>query len=94
MKKLLVSCAVLLSAAMFMSCDNYNPKGLHCWEIHTIVYEYVNVTPSQETTQYFWGTKKEAEEEAVTIMEQLEASGQEYYRVSFEPTIKSQADCH
>ena len=85
---------IALAATMLMSCEDYNPKGLHCWEICTTIYTLGNEIPEQETTQYFWGTKKEVQEETLSIHEQLNASGQEYHLVIFEHTNKSQADCH
>ena len=85
---------IALAAAMLMSCENYNPKGLHCWEFHTKIYTWGQEGPRQETTQYFWGTKTEAQELVQSMGEQLKAAGQKYYLIDFEPTNKSQADCH
>lgn len=93
MKKLIIFCAVLLSAASFTSCEN-TPKDQFCWEIYTRIFTWGNEGPTQENTQYFWGTKTDVQEQVKNMEEQLKASGQEYYIIKFEPTDKTQADCH
>ena len=93
MKKLIISCAVLFSAAMFMSCNN-DPNAPHCWELTTSIYSSSeDKVPTQTTTQYVWGTNTELRETMNSIIQQMQATGQMDYRLEFKRVNKSQADC-
>ena len=93
MKKLIIFCAVILSAIVFSSCKNDELKGPFCWEVRNVILPAWGETPTQETIQYFWGTSKQVDEETRSINEQLAASGLETYYIQKSPVLKAKADC-
>jgi len=92
MKKFIISCAVLLIAGIFASCNN-DPNAQHCYEITTTIYQSVNEVPSKVSTLYVWGTQTELGEVMNGIIERLQATGQTTYRIEYKRTNKSESDC-
>ena len=92
MKKLIISCAVLLSAAMFMSCDN-DPNAPHCWEV-TMTVNVMGMP--MKTSQYVWCTEAELEAEKQAIKDQQTQAGvsEDFITITSKRSNKSQADCH
>ena len=91
MKKLIISCAILLSAAMFTSCNN-DPNAQYCYELTATIYEWGGIQ-HHFTTQYVWGTKAEMEEVKQEIMNQLNAMDV-IFDVRVQPTNSTKSDCH
>ncbi len=91
MKKLIISCAVLLSTAMFMSCDN-DPNVPRCWEV-TMTVNVMGMP--MKTSQYVWCTEAELEAEKQAIKEQQMQAGvsEDFITITSKRTNKSQADC-
>ena len=88
--------AVLLSAGVLGSCD-YNPRGVHCFELRTTIYEwsYNLQIPKQETIQYFWGTKAEMKEFQQDLFDQLKAIDPDVTAtIAVELTNKTKAECY
>lgn len=92
MKKLIISCAILLSAAMFTSCNN-DPNAPHCWEV-TITVNMLGMPIT--TNQYVWCTEAELDAEKQAIKEQQKQAGvsEDFITITSKRSNKSQADCH
>ena len=88
MKKLIVACAVVLSAGLFASCGDTN----FCYEI-TTTYSLLGVETT--TVDYYWGTSNDLKAYEADLKAGLKQLGlsEDAIKMSSKRTGKSQADC-
>ena len=92
MKKFIISCAVLLTAGMFASCNN-DPNAPHCWEVKATINMMGMSIP---TVTYIWCTEAELEAQKEISREQQRQAGfsDEFITITSKRTNKSESDCH
>ena len=92
MKKLVVFCAVILSATILTSCNN-DPNAPRCWEV-TMTINVFGLPMT--TTQYVWCSENELESEKQAIKDQQTQAGvtEEFITITSKKSSKSQSDCH
>lgn len=91
MKKLIFSCAVLLMAGVFASCDNKNKEK--CFEV-TMSYNFFGFPFSM--TSYLWCSEAALDADIQNLKNQQIEQGvpEDFIKIETKPVNKSRADCH